>query len=189
MLLGKRPRPHIRRTTSMTGIAVDLPNMDPTEPSDHNKNNNNQNHQMIGDPPHALPIPVVVEVLEEVTSPNYYYNNNDMNGLYDGDHRFLTTMVSPRNNQRRSSGDFLETAHFLRTCGLCKRRLVPGRDIYMYRGDTAFCSLECREKQMKHDERRERCSRVQKEDHHVPPPSSSTKASASSSKNETMAIA
>ncbi|KAI4385225.1 hypothetical protein MLD38_003278 [Melastoma candidum] len=25
------------------------------------------------------------------------------------------------------------TAHFLQTCGLCKRRLFPGRDIYMLR--------------------------------------------------------
>ncbi|KAL4366953.1 hypothetical protein GQ457_05G008590 [Hibiscus cannabinus] len=47
------------------------------------------------------------------------------------------------------------TAPFLRSCCLCKRRLAPARDIYMYRGDTAFCSLECREQQMKLDETRE----------------------------------
>ncbi|XP_038689421.1 FCS-Like Zinc finger 6-like [Tripterygium wilfordii] len=112
MLLGKRPRPPMRRTTSMTGINVDLPNnVERQEPSsDH------------GD------------------------------GAYMG----LMAMVSPRVNlQRRNSSDFAETSHFLRTCGLCKRRLTPGRDIYMYRGDTAFCSLECREQQMKQDERKE----------------------------------
>ena len=27
----------------------------------------------------------------------------------------------------------MDTAHFLRTCGLCKRPLAPGQDIYMYR--------------------------------------------------------
>ncbi|KAL2339877.1 hypothetical protein Fmac_007817 [Flemingia macrophylla] len=49
--------------------------------------------------------------------------------------------------------------HFLRACFLCKRRLVPGRDdIYIYRGESAFCSSECREKQMKHDERKEKCA-------------------------------
>ena len=43
-----------------------------------------------------------------------------------------TTMVSPRNH-RRNSVDFVDTAHFLRACFLCKRRLFPGHDIYMYR--------------------------------------------------------
>ena len=40
--------------------------------------------------------------------------------------------VSPRNH-RRNSADFKETANFLRACSLCKRRLIPGRDIYMYK--------------------------------------------------------
>ncbi|XP_059645086.1 FCS-Like Zinc finger 6 [Cornus florida] len=78
------------------------------------------------------------------------------------DHRPMAT-VSPRYHGRTSAGDHTHTetsttttAHFLRTCGLCKRRLATGRDIYMYRGDTAFCSLECREQQMKLDERKEK---------------------------------
>ncbi|KAF2299639.1 hypothetical protein P3X46_021731 [Hevea brasiliensis] len=75
------------------------------------------------------------------------------------DQRFLSATVSPRTH-RRSSADFLETAHFLSACFLCKRRLVPGRDIYMYRGDSAFCSLECRQQQMNQDERKEKCSLV-----------------------------
>ncbi|WOG97359.1 hypothetical protein DCAR_0416699 [Daucus carota subsp. sativus] len=44
---------------------------------------------------------------------------------------------------------------FLTTCGLCQRRLPPARDIFMYRGDTAYCSVECREEQMEDDERKE----------------------------------
>ncbi|KFK28189.1 hypothetical protein AALP_AA8G483700 [Arabis alpina] len=43
---------------------------------------------------------------------------------------------------------------FLRTCSFCNRDLCHTRDIYMYRGDNAFCSLECREKQIKLDERK-----------------------------------
>ncbi|KAG2301118.1 hypothetical protein Bca4012_059238 [Brassica carinata] len=43
---------------------------------------------------------------------------------------------------------------FLRTCSLCNRNLCHRHDIYMYRGDNAFCSLECREKQIKLDERK-----------------------------------
>lgn len=72
-------------------------------------------------------------------------------------HNNYSALVSPRNLRNQSARDLPHpsTDHFLRTCGLCKRRLAPGRDIYMYRGDTAFCSSECREKQIKEDERKE----------------------------------
>ncbi|KAL1547030.1 FCS-Like Zinc finger 5-like isoform X2 [Salvia divinorum] len=62
------------------------------------------------------------------------------------------------------ASDFVETANFLRDCFLCKRRLISGQDIYMYRGDTAFCSPECRQHQMTKDEWREKkCSISKKE--------------------------
>ncbi|KAM0914292.1 hypothetical protein ACQ4PT_011505 [Festuca glaucescens] len=57
--------------------------------------------------------------------------------------------------QRRHSGDFnavMETAAFLKACGLCCRRLGPGRDTFIYMGEVAFCSLECRQQQMNLDE-------------------------------------
>jgi len=50
----------------------------------------------------------------------------------------------------------IEPAHFLDACRLCNRRLGHGRDIYMYRGDNAFCSVECREQQIAMDERKEK---------------------------------
>ncbi|CAO2191310.1 unnamed protein product [Urochloa humidicola] len=61
---------------------------------------------------------------------------------------------------RRNSADFsaAETAAFLRTCGLCNRRLGPGRDTFMYRGDTAFCSLECRQQHITIEEWKEKCA-------------------------------
>ncbi|KAL3322002.1 hypothetical protein AABB24_039567 [Solanum stoloniferum] len=59
---------------------------------------------------------------------------------------------------RRKSADFIETSHFLRSCSLCERHLNPSHNIYMYRGDSAFCSLDCREKQMNQDARKEKCS-------------------------------
>ncbi|KAL5555973.1 hypothetical protein UlMin_038209 [Ulmus minor] len=127
-MLGKRPRPPIKRTTSMTGITVDLTNEGEGEPSDLL-----DHHHGVAPPP---PPPPALGV--------------------DYQNQQLLSMISPRNH-RRNSGDFVETAHFLRTCGLCRRRLASGRDIYMYKGDTAFCSLECREKQMKQDERKEKC--------------------------------
>lgn len=48
------------------------------------------------------------------------------------------------------------TAEFLSSCNLCKKRL-HGLDIFMYRGEKAFCSAECRCKQISMDERKERC--------------------------------
>jgi hypothetical protein len=43
-------------------------------------------------------------------------------------------------------------AHFLSACYLCKQQLSHGKDIYMYRGDKAFCSMECRYQQILMDD-------------------------------------
>nr|GMC96725.1 FCS-Like Zinc finger 5-like [Ipomoea batatas] len=75
------------------------------------------------------------------------------NGGYD--HRSMA-MVSPRYYGGRTTSGDIETPSFLTTCSLCNRRLAPCRDIFMYRGDTAFCSEECREQKMKQDERKEK---------------------------------
>ncbi|KAK9269772.1 hypothetical protein L1049_001550 [Liquidambar formosana] len=48
------------------------------------------------------------------------------------------------------------TADFLSSCFLCKKKL-HGLDIFMYRGEKAFCSAECRSKQMISDDRKEKC--------------------------------
>ncbi|KAJ6802430.1 protein MARD1-like [Iris pallida] len=76
-------------------------------------------------------------------------------------------------------------AAFLRACGLCKCRLGPGRETFIYRGDAAFCSLECREKQMHHDERKEKCLRKSVK----PSPSPPTKDSEATGNSETVAAA
>ncbi|KAJ6989430.1 FCS-Like Zinc finger 15 [Populus alba] len=51
---------------------------------------------------------------------------------------------------------------FLEQCFLCGQKLLPGKDIYMYKGDRAFCSVECRCRQIFMDEeetiRKENCS-------------------------------
>ncbi|OIT29596.1 PREDICTED: uncharacterized protein LOC109211149 [Nicotiana attenuata] len=134
MILGKMGRrPSMNRTTSMTGIAVDVVNAGEPEPSD---------------------------VVDEFKVNGYDHNNQNS-----------IAIVLPKYHQRSSSVGFQieETAHFLKTCGLCNRRLAPGRDIYMYRGDTAFCSMECREQQMKKDERKEKLKLIlskKTENHH-----------------------
>ncbi|KAL5556371.1 hypothetical protein UlMin_038607 [Ulmus minor] len=154
-MLGKRPRPPIKRTTSMTGITVDLTNEGEGEPFDLL----DHHHGVAPPPPPALGVD---------------YQNPQ-----------LLSMISPRNH-RRNSGDFVETAHFLRTCGLCRRRLASGRDIYMYKGDTAFCSLECREKQMKQDERKEKCLAKNLD---TTSTSTSTSKASSGTKSQTVAAA
>ncbi|KAH7672344.1 Zinc finger RING/FYVE/PHD-type protein [Dioscorea alata] len=45
------------------------------------------------------------------------------------------------------SGD--KALGFLHSCGMCRRLLGSGRDIYIYRGDNAFCSQECREQHIR----------------------------------------
>ncbi|PON61612.1 Zf-FLZ domain containing protein [Parasponia andersonii] len=143
MMLGKRPRPPMKRTRSVTEITFDLSciNNDESQPFD----------------PH---------------NP-FKTTSSTVSGGTTGQRR------QSGGGHRRNSTDFVETNnninnynHFLRACFLCKRRLVPSRDIYMYRGDSAFCSLECRQQQMNQDEVMEKCSLSSKKElaahhHHV----------------------
>ncbi|XP_059279834.1 FCS-Like Zinc finger 5-like [Lycium ferocissimum] len=139
MLLGKRTRPPMKRTTSMTEFSLDL-NLNP-DPSSAISNNYNN---LPFDPHNPFtPIPVPSNTNQQLDQQ-----------------RLLTTSKTIPTRNRRKSADFVETASFLKACFLCKRHLIPGRDIYMYRGDSAFCSLECRQQQMNLDEKKEKCSLV-----------------------------
>ncbi|KAK6130698.1 hypothetical protein DH2020_035552 [Rehmannia glutinosa] len=140
MMLGKRGRPPMKRTTSMTEFTLDLNG--------------------------------AAESVNQPSDPN-----NPFNGGSDQRYLVSAAVVSPK-PQRRNSADLVQIANFLRVCSLCKRRLIPGRDIYMYRytythiciyfsnshslGDSAFCSLECRQQKMTQDERKENCSSASK---------------------------
>ncbi|XP_061336586.1 FCS-Like Zinc finger 6-like [Gastrolobium bilobum] len=165
MLLGKRPRPPVmRRTTSMSGgMAVDMQGINNLEAEEEDG---------IKDPPHHA----------VAMGPH---------------HGLVPDQTKTSNNQNQTSNcnntsHVVHTAHFLRTCGLCKCRLAPSRDIYMYRGDTAFCSSECREQQMKQDQRKEKGKVLSsnKEDHRASPPTVAATATATvkaSAKSETAA--
>ncbi|KAJ0523218.1 putative Zf-FLZ domain-containing protein [Helianthus annuus] len=52
-------------------------------------------------------------------------------------------------------GMVFEDVDFLSSCHLCKKKL-HGLDIFMYRGEKAFCSEECRYKQISIDEHKEK---------------------------------
>ncbi|KAG6411618.1 hypothetical protein SASPL_129701 [Salvia splendens] len=72
----------------------------------------------------------------------------------------IVTCHSPSNRNRNSNSVFhispargvedggaAPAAEFLSRCDLCRKKL-DGRDIYMYRGEKAFCSADCRYTQM-----------------------------------------
>ncbi|GFP91032.1 hypothetical protein PHJA_001247200 [Phtheirospermum japonicum] len=50
--------------------------------------------------------------------------------------------------------------HFLDSCFLCQKQLSQNSDIYMYRGNTPFCSQECRQEQIEMDESSEKKLRL-----------------------------
>lgn len=52
-----------------------------------------------------------------------------------------SALLSPRYYNRKLQTAAAATANFLRSCGLCNRRLVPGRDIYMYRSVLYFLNF------------------------------------------------
>lgn len=121
-MLGKRGRPPFRRTTSMTGITVDVgTDVEEGRPSALFVEEFKALEQGPSSERQAAPVP----------------NGFDLQ---------YTAMVSPRYYAGwRASGEGCNTltADFLRTCGLCSRRLAPGRDIYMYRFEKKkfHCSL------------------------------------------------
>lgn len=56
-----------------------------------------------------------------------------------------------------SYGSFgIQPVSFLDACALCQRAFAPGKDIFMYRGDQAFCSMECRGERIKRDEHKKK---------------------------------
>uniref|UniRef100_A0A5B7AIQ8 FLZ-type domain-containing protein n=1 Tax=Davidia involucrata TaxID=16924 RepID=A0A5B7AIQ8_DAVIN len=68
----------------------------------------------------------------------------------------FSSASSPRSG-RFYDGRFEEhQPHFLEACSLCKKPLADNKDIFMYRGDTPFCSEECRQEQIENDEAKEK---------------------------------
>ncbi|XP_047180715.1 FCS-Like Zinc finger 6-like [Vigna umbellata] len=181
MLLGKRPRPPImKRTTSMSGgMAVELPTTDEELVSDNPHHDHEPNIKvdplLVAMGRHNESAP---ENVSEAKGSSYELYGQRLMGM--GVPLSPTTSNNPRHSHNHTTNTVINTtSHFLRTCGLCKCRLAPDRrDIYMYRGDTAFCSLECREKQMKQDQRKEKWKAGSNKEHHraSPPGKASTKS-------------
>ncbi|EXB64666.1 hypothetical protein L484_018000 [Morus notabilis] len=60
-----------------------------------------------------------------------------------------------RLSQPTLNNSSLEYSCFLKTCNLCNKELSLDKEVYMYRGDQGFCSIECRDRQIFLDEMRE----------------------------------
>ncbi|KAI4327217.1 hypothetical protein L6164_019705 [Bauhinia variegata] len=96
----------------------------------------------------------------------------DLEAGYSHQHGYVTTPLGYVTSNRTSfrnlaassprSGRFYDARfedhlpHFLEACFLCKKPLGDNRDIFMYRGDTPFCSKECRQEQIEIDEAEEK---------------------------------
>ncbi|KAL8236491.1 hypothetical protein R6Q59_017572 [Mikania micrantha] len=70
--------------------------------------------------------------------------------------------ISPATSDDDDDTRVPQPAGFLNSCHLCNKKL-HGEDIYMYRGEKAFCSPECRSRQIAMDERPKKycCSQSQ----------------------------
>lgn len=82
----------------------------------------------------------VVDGKRENSNSNSNSNNNDNNLNYN-------------KNSNSCNIGLLSSENFLSSCFTCKRNLGHGNDIYMYRGEKAFCSQECRYEGMMMEER------------------------------------
>lgn len=183
MMLGKRsgrPAParhHMRRTTSMTEFTPADVLADVAEEED-------EELQL-----QALPAHAEGDAAEAEDPYGWAIGGGAATGRADwlAAYRARAAPALSLAGLRRNSADFstAETAAFLRACGLCNRRLGPGRDTFMYRGDTAFCSLECRQQHMTIEEWKEKCALA------TPPtaPAAADQASAGSDKPGTLAAA
>nr|ACG41801.1 hypothetical protein [Zea mays] len=65
----------------------------------------------------------------------------------------VTTTHGPNHqHQQKVPVSAAAAGSFLQRCCLCHKELAEGMDIYMYKGDRAFCSEECRCRQIFMDE-------------------------------------
>ncbi|GMY27771.1 protein mard1 [Fagus crenata] len=103
-----------------------------------------------------------------------------------------TLLLNNNNNNKLSPGFVPAPTTFLDQCFLCYQKLLPGKDIYMYKGDRAFCSVECRCRQIFMDEeenlRKDHCSLAAMKPTSTsssssPSPSSSSSSSSSSARH------
>ncbi|XVF88927.1 hypothetical protein PTKIN_Ptkin19aG0090100 [Pterospermum kingtungense] len=90
------------------------------------------------------------------SSTKVYYDGVEQRRSSSGHDRNWSGDVKENTEARFVEEISYPTSDFLSFCHLCRKKL-HGRDIYMYRGEKAFCSPECRSSQITMDERKEQC--------------------------------
>ncbi|PON78290.1 Zf-FLZ domain containing protein [Trema orientale] len=68
-----------------------------------------------------------------------------------GESNYVVKSASRISTQPTRSSAQLDNC-FLKTCNLCNKGLSLDKEVYMYRGDQGFCSIECRDRQIYLDE-------------------------------------
>ncbi|KZV48926.1 hypothetical protein F511_09714 [Dorcoceras hygrometricum] len=69
----------------------------------------------------------------------------------DGNPKILLKPVFSLNHRAQEN----HSCFLLKSCHLCHKTLTLDKEVYMYRGDLGFCSVQCRERQMFLDEMKE----------------------------------
>ncbi|CAN4127753.1 unnamed protein product [Withania somnifera] len=106
-----------------------------TQPASSGNNHNNNQYPLISRPLYYTVSSTRISSLKNLSSSS------------------SSSLLSPRS----VTSKFEEPQqHFLDACFLCKKRIGDNSDIFMYRGDTPFCSEECRQQQIEMDEAKEK---------------------------------
>ncbi|XP_061982722.1 uncharacterized protein LOC133702399 [Populus nigra] len=74
--------------------------------------------------------------------------------LLEGDISNVVTKSALKTHRLQVQASSIEYC-YLKSCYLCNKILSLDKDVYMYRGDQGFCSIECRNRQIVLDEMRE----------------------------------
>ncbi|XP_055821153.1 FCS-Like Zinc finger 1 [Solanum dulcamara] len=109
------------------------------------------------------------------TQPEFSGNNNQNHNINLFSRPLYYTLSTRRRNSLKNLSSFSSSSssllsprsvvtarfeephqYFLDACFLCKKRIGDNSDIFMYRGDTPFCSEECRQQQIEKDEAKDR---------------------------------
>lgn len=98
-----------------------------------------------------------MEMFEEYTRVISHVGTNLVKKMEYFDDQFLGNGYhKPTAAAASAPPEAFRTANFLNTCSFCHKQL-QGLDIFIYRGEKAFCSSECRFKQISIDEHKEKC--------------------------------
>ncbi|ESQ34882.1 hypothetical protein EUTSA_v10008681mg [Eutrema salsugineum] len=100
-----------------------------------------------------FPAEIEIDLSEEYTCvtsrdgvTRVYYNDGEFEfcqNRSDSDRRWDKSMDIADKSPAKKREVLRDTPYFLSLCCLCKKKL-QGKDIYMYKGDKGFCSVECR---------------------------------------------